>query len=93
MCLLYSCLVDQLSREEREEAQVEHSISSLQHDVARLNSLITEKKGQQEKLEQGTILMENDFIHALKVCSYYYSCMSVTIWSVSYTHLTLPTKA
>ena len=33
----------------------------------RLSSLITTKKGQQEKLEQGTILLENDFINALKV--------------------------
>lgn len=46
---------------------MEHNISTLQHDVARLSALITDKKGQQEKLEQGTILMENDFIYALKV--------------------------
>jgi hypothetical protein len=50
-----------------ESGQVEYSISTLQHDVARLNSLITVKKGEQEKLEQGTVLLENDFIHALKV--------------------------
>ena len=35
--------------------------------MVRLSALITEKRGQQEKLEQGNILMENDFIHALKV--------------------------
>lgn len=56
----------QLSREQQEQDQVKHNISSLQIDVARLNTLITDKKGQQEKLEQGTILLENDFIHALK---------------------------
>ena len=60
-------LAGQLSREEQEQGQVEHNISTLQHDVARLNSLITVKKGQQEKLEQNTVLLENDFIHALKV--------------------------
>lgn len=59
--------VDKLTHEVREQADVERNISSLQHDVARLSSLITEKKGQQEKLEQGTVLIENDFIHALKV--------------------------
>ncbi len=84
---------DQLTREEREKDQVEHSISSLQHDVARLNSLITEKKGQQDQLEQGTVLLENDFIHALKVivklilctgCAYIYlhgpSDANVLVW-------------
>lgn len=35
--------------------------------MVRLSALITEKRGQQEKLEQGNIIMENDFIHALKV--------------------------
>ena len=67
MCLLFYH-ADQLTREQCERAEVEHNISTLQQDVARLSALITEKKGQQEKLEQGTILMENDFIHALKVC-------------------------
>ena len=57
----------QLSREEKERWLVEHGITSLQKDMTRLNTLITEKRGEQEKLEQGTILMENDFVHALKV--------------------------
>lgn len=60
-------LTAQLEQEEKERSQVEHSISSLQKDMVRLSALITEKRGQQEKLEQGNIIMENDFIHALKV--------------------------
>lgn len=68
-----SFCADQLSREEQEHHQVERNIVSLQNDVARLSSLITEKKGQQEKLERGTILVENDFIHALKVYFYEYN--------------------
>ena len=56
-----------MDQEEKERSQVEHSISSLQKDMVRLSALITEKRGQQERLEQGNILMENDFIHALKV--------------------------
>ena len=46
---------------------VEHGIASLQKDMVRLNALITEKRGEQEKLAQGSTLAENDFIHALKV--------------------------
>lgn len=62
-----SLLTAQLEQEEKERSQVEHSISSLQKDMVRLSALITEKRGQQEKLEQGNIIMENDFIHVLKV--------------------------
>ena len=46
---------------------MEHGIASLQNDMVRLNTLITEKRGDQEKLQQGNILAENDFIYALKV--------------------------
>lgn len=56
-----------LGQEEKEMTQVNQSISSLQKDMVRLNALITDKRGQQEKLVQGNVLMENDFIHALKV--------------------------
>ena len=56
-----------LSSEQREHSKVEHGIASLQKDMVRLNALITEKRGEQEKLEQGSTLAENDFIHALKV--------------------------
>ena len=65
-----------LEQEEKERSQVEHSIGSLQKDMARLSALITEKRGQQEKLEQGNILMENDFIHALKVYNIHDMTMS-----------------
>ena len=75
---------DQLSREEREQSQVDLAISSLQHDVARLNSLVTEKKGQQERLEQGTVLMENDFIHALKVMLCTIECVGHYSMSLEY---------
>ena len=56
-----------LSSEQKEHSMVEHGIASLQKDMVRLNTLITEKRGEQEKLEQGSTLAENDFIHALKV--------------------------
>lgn len=63
--------IGQLAREKYEEAQVEHNISSIQKDIMRLNTLITEKKGEQEELEHRTFILENDFIHALKVLSLY----------------------
>ena len=56
-----------LSSEQKDHSKVEHGIASLQKDMVRLNALITEKRGEQEKLEQGSTLAENDFIHALKV--------------------------
>ena len=56
-----------LAREEKDRAAVEYNIAALQKDMVRLSSLITEKRGEQERLEQGNILMENDFVHALKV--------------------------
>lgn len=57
---------DQLCGEEGERAQVDHRISSLQKDLTRLSALIMEKKGHQENLEQDNILLETDFIRALK---------------------------
>ena len=45
---------------------MEHGIASLQKDMVRLNTLVTQKRGEQDRLVQGTVLAENDFIHALK---------------------------
>ena len=46
---------------------MQHNIDSLQKDMVRLNTLVTEKRGQQEQLEHNNILLEKDFIHTLKV--------------------------
>ena len=46
---------------------MQQSISRLQHEMVRLSTVIAEKRGEQERLEQGNVLMENDFVHALKV--------------------------
>ena len=56
-----------LAREEKDRAAVQHSIAALQKDMVRLSSLITDKRGEQERLVQSNVLMENDFVHALKV--------------------------
>lgn len=57
----------ELAREQSEGARVQHNIDSLQKDMVRLNTLVTEKRGQQEQLEHNNLLLEKDFIHALKV--------------------------
>ena len=57
----------QLEREEKERVSVEQSISRLQHEMRRLCTLISEKSGEQTRLEQDNLLVQNDFVHALKV--------------------------
>lgn len=54
-------------QEERDKARVEHNISSLQKDMVRLNTLISKKRGEQDRLVHGAILAEKDFVNALKV--------------------------
>ena len=46
---------------------MEQSISRLQHEMRRLCTLISEKSGEQTRLEQDNLLVQNDFVHALKV--------------------------
>jgi len=58
---------EKLIVEDHECAGVEHRISGLQKDLTRLSTLLMEKKGQQQNLEQSNILLETDFIRALKV--------------------------
>ncbi len=66
-CQCFQLFVALLNHEQREQARVEYGIGSLQKDMVRLNTLITDKRGKQERLAQGNILTENDFINALKV--------------------------
>lgn len=46
---------------------IERNIRSMQNDMTKLNTLITKESGLREALQQGTVLMESDFIQALKV--------------------------
>ena len=59
----------ELVQEQTEAKNVERNISQLQHDMVKLNTLVAKKKSEQESLEQGNLLMEGDFVHALKVCT------------------------
>jgi len=58
----------ELVQQQAEAKNVERNISQLQHDMVKLNTLVAKKKTEQESLEQGNLLMEGDFVHALKVC-------------------------
>ena len=57
----------ELIQEQTEAKKVERNISQLQHDMMKLNTLVAKKRSEQEGLEQGNLLMEGDFVHALKV--------------------------
>ena len=46
---------------------IERNIRSMQNDMTKLNTLITKESGLRQALQQGTVLMESDFIQALKV--------------------------
>ena len=67
LCILSYLTVGQLEREEKERVSVEQNISRLQHEMRRLSTLISEKSGEQQRLQQDNLLMQNDFVHALKV--------------------------
>ena len=46
---------------------IDRNIRSMQNDMTKLNTLITKESGLRGALQQGTVLMESDFIQALKV--------------------------
>ena len=65
--ILMLLLSGTLFQEQKECAQIQHSIASHRNDMIKLNTLIAEERGLQERLEEKNILAENDFTHALKV--------------------------
>ena len=67
-CVFVTCTcVGELEAEDRHHAQVQHSIGILQRDMVRLSTLIAEKQGKQDELEQHNALMEKGFVLNLKV--------------------------
>ncbi len=58
-----------LNVEQRQLSGVQKGIDSLQNDMIRMNILISNKKGEQYKLEQINVLIEKEFVHSLKVSS------------------------
>ena len=57
----------------------ERNIRSMQNDMTKLNTLITKESGLRQALQQGTVLMESDFIQALKV-SIPFTYLSIWLW-------------
>lgn len=59
-------LDDEVCGHEKEIREVNKGIESLHKDIVKLNALITHKRGEEESLQQGNILVEGDFVATLK---------------------------
>ncbi|XP_011454679.3 coiled-coil domain-containing protein 40 [Magallana gigas] len=55
-----------IDEQRRETYDIERSISNMQNDMIKLNTLLNKEKGTHDNLHQDNILLENDFIMALK---------------------------
>lgn len=62
-------LLGDIDEQRRETYDIERSISNMQNDMIKLNTLLNKEKGTHDNLHQDNILLENDFIMALKVRS------------------------
>lgn len=60
-------IIGEINSHNSEMQDIERNIRSMQNDMTKLNTLITKESGLREALQQGTVLMESDFIQALKV--------------------------
>ncbi|KAJ7340194.1 Coiled-coil domain-containing protein 40 [Desmophyllum pertusum] len=56
----------EINSHNNEMQDIERNVRSMQNDMTKLNTLITKESGLREALQQGTVLMESDFIQALK---------------------------
>lgn len=66
---LVKFLLGDIDEQRRETYDIERSISNMQNDMIKLNTLLNKEKGTHDNLHQDNILLENDFIMALKVRS------------------------
>lgn len=80
--ILSSCCAGNIEIQRRETYNVESSLSNMQSDMIKLNTLLHTEKGMQVDLQQGNILMENDFIASLKVrvMQGQTTCSRATFW-------------
>ena len=51
----------------KDTSAIERSIQHMQNDMIKLNLLLHRERGIEQNLQQSNVLMENDFIGALKV--------------------------
>ena len=59
--------IGEIDGQNRETYEIERSVSNMQNDMIKLNTLLHKEKGTQVMLQQENILKENDFISNLKV--------------------------
>ena len=65
--IFFVCTLDEIDLQHDETADIERNIRNMHNDMLKLNMLLHKEKGTQHNLQQGNILMENDFIGSLKV--------------------------
>ena len=65
--LLLLHITGDIGSHNNEISDIERNIRSMQNDMTKLNTLITKESSLREALQQNTVLMENDFIQALRV--------------------------
>ena len=61
------CVVGDIASQLKDTAGIERSIQHMQNDMIKLNVLLHRERGIEHGLQQSNVLMENDFIGALKV--------------------------
>ena len=64
--------IGEIDGQNRETYEIERSVSNMQNDMIKLNTLLHKEKGTQVMLQQENILKENDFISNLKVSFFFY---------------------
>ena len=67
-----SLIPGEINKQKTETGDIERNISHMQNDMLKLNTLLHKERGTEHQLQQGTALMENDFIGALRVGDFCY---------------------
>ncbi|XP_035694889.1 coiled-coil domain-containing protein 40-like [Branchiostoma floridae] len=57
---------NEIEGHQREQKDIDHSISNMRNDMVKLNTLLTKENKLKEGMQQDNILVENDFIAALR---------------------------
>ena len=65
---LWLCFIisGEINLQTSETSEIERNIRNMQNDMLKLNMLLHKERGIENELSQGSTLMENDFIGALR---------------------------
>ena len=66
-CFLFSSFSGEVNSQKNEMGDIERSVRNMQNDMTKLNVLIHKNRDKHQALQQDNILIEHDFIAALKV--------------------------